>query len=78
MKMPIKGIEMDKQNLPNGVVCPQTNPLRNRPVLLQLFGQFLLDLQGFVSRLIDTRNEKIDFRELKIKQHSVNRKYTIE
>lgn len=55
--------------LPNGVIRPQTDPLRNRPVLLQLLGELLLDLKRLVSRLFTVKymsplGHKIHFCEI--------------
>lgn len=36
---------------PDGVVSPQPNPVRNRPVLSHLLGQLLLDSESLVRRL---------------------------
>jgi len=37
----------------DGVSSPQTNPLRNRSVLLLRFGELLLRAEGFVARHLD-------------------------
>jgi hypothetical protein len=39
------------KSVPDGVTCPQSDPLRDRPVLLLSFGELLLRAEGLVALL---------------------------
>ena len=41
----------------DGVAGPHPDPLRDRPVLLQLLGQLDLDAEGFVGRLKEEKRQ---------------------
>ena len=45
---------------PNLVACAQSNPLRNRAVLLDLLGQNDLGPEGLLRRLMDRKGGEID------------------
>jgi hypothetical protein len=39
------------KGLPDGIVCPHPDPVRNRPILPQLLRQFLLNPESLLGRL---------------------------
>lgn len=51
--------KIEGRKLPDGVTSPETNPLRNRTVLLLGFGKLLLGTEGLLALLIHEQDTQI-------------------